>query len=298
MLKTASTCLEIGDSFKKAFDAIPEDQIATRTLFTPEGQETDYYQVSVAGSGWMAPKKKKNNDILCIKDKLMNAEIFYNVFSKPTYAGGDGFKDWLVGDLVDCELLGENYTLQGILIASVFDPRPKFYISFKRLVCENQFSTLGRNSSSMYIDMDKFLIQAPAQERVELLKGLIHQECTARIQESQQVYDRLAYTKLSKDQIISMFRHLTLDTVSKNNVEAYQKQQERYNVYVEAYNVADNANFMGTLMGFVNACTYVNTREQDNIMKLLTPVLPADVVNNPCNFEYLCRSALVQATGN
>lgn len=68
----------------------------------------------------------------------------------------------------------------------------------------------------------------------------------------------------------------------------------RFERYLSVYNKDDNQNYKNSLFGFVNTCTNINTRERKNPLDLMKPVLPANVINDPCNFEYLCRAALVQ----
>lgn len=109
------------------------------------------------------------------------------------------------------------------------------------------------------------------------------------------MYERLATTRLSEDQIELMFRQLTTDKLSENSSDdARALEEARYEQLWQVYKLDDNQNYQKSLFGFVNACTNVSTRERENPLDVLKPVLPAKVINQPCNFEYLCRAALLQ----
>lgn len=91
-----------------------------------------------------------------------------------------------------------------------------------------------------------------------------------------------------------MFEMLTVDKVAKNNEKLYHEAELQLASYMRVYNVEDNQNFKGSLFGFVNACTNINTRQRKNPLDVIKPVLPADVIDAPCNFDYLCRAAVLQ----
>lgn len=147
----------------------------------------------------------------------------------------------------------------------------------------------------MYIDMNKFLhADAYTNENKEKLTTLIQNECEKRIDESNRIYNKLATTHISEDQVRHMFEMLTIDKVAKANEEKYHEAELKYAQYMNVYNLDDNQNFKGSLFGFVNACTNVNTRTRTNPLDVVKPVLPADVIDAPCNFDYLCRAAVLQ----
>lgn len=306
MLNTSSIILNGTESFKKAYDSIPENKglIDVRYLRTPENEETGIFQIKKQNaekwSGPIVSKRDKAGNIIPLntdtKGKLSNAKIFYDLFEIPTHAGSTEDQSWLIGDINKLNILGDEYNVQGMIISTLFDPMPKYYISFERLVCENQFGQLGKNSSSMYIDMNAFLqTRKYTQEDKDKLASIIMKEVEKRMAEAQKVYEKLATTHLTDAQINTMFEKLTIDTVAKQNEERYHEQEIRLAHFLGVYNNNDNQNFKNSLFGFVNACTNVRTREKTNPLDVIKPVLPAQVIESPCNFEYLCRAALVNA---
>lgn len=304
MLATQSAELKGTETFNEAFALIPEksDKVKSRYLYTKDGLQTNVAQISTdGGNNWTTKTCKYDKDKQIIplnlnsKDKLKDTQIIYDVFTKPQYAGGDATQSWLTGQIDKCNILGDDYSVSGFIISTIFDPQPKFYISFERLVCENQFSTLGKNNASMYIDMNKFLkAEAYNDENRRKLAELIQFESEKRIADADRIYNRLATTHLTNDKIYNMFQMLTVDKVAKANEEKYHQAELEYESYKKVYNLDDNQNFKGSLFGFVNACTNIQTRKRTNPLEVIKPVLPADVVNSPCNFEYLCRAAMLQ----
>lgn len=307
MLNTSSVNLQGTESFEEAYALIPQsDKARVRNLYAKEGRHyeaTGVCQISIdEGKTWSTRnyKRDKNGQIIPIdldsKHKLANTSLFYDVFTKPTYAGSNASQSWLVGDIDGCNIMGDDYNIQGLIISTIFDPIPKYYISFKRIVCDNQFGNLGRNSSSMYIDMNYFLnVANHTQESRERLTNIIQAEVEKRIGEADRVYNKLATTHLTDDQIDHMFRMLTVDKVAKNNEEKYKEQERLYSRYLTVYDSDDNQNYKQSLFGFVNACTNVRTRVQTNPLDVIKPVLPANVIDSPCNFDYLCRAAMLQS---
>lgn len=300
MLATQSTELKGNETFTEAYMLIPEKtQAKIRKLFS-KSEDSDnyddcqYYQLSLDnGQTWESPRKNttlpKNLDS---KSKLANTEILYDIFTKPTLVGSDTKNSWLVGDIDNCNILGDNYNVQGLIISSIFDPLPKYFISFERVVCQNQFSTLGKNNCSMYIDMNKFLNYQTAENK-EKLTTMIQLEAEHRIEDANRIYDKLATTHLTENQIRRMFEMLTIDKVAKTNKEKYQAAEIEYSNYMNVYNLNDNQNYKNSLFGFVNACTNIRTRQKTNPLDVIKPVLPADVIDSPCNFDYLCRAAIL-----
>lgn len=309
MLNTDSIELKGTETFDEAFALIPQiNKTQVRYLYSKKGktyEPTHVAQISVdGGNNWSTKTCKTNKDGQMIpieldcKSKLENAGIIYDIYTKPVYAGADATQSWLVGNIDGCPILGDDYSVQGLLISNIFDPTPKFYISFERIVCQNQFSTLGKNNASMYIDMNKFLrADAYTDENKEKLTTMIQLECEKRIDEANIIYNRLATTHLTDDQIKHMFEMLTIDKVAKANEEKYHQAELLYAQYMNVYDSNDNQNFKGSLFGFVNACTNINTRIKTNPLDVIKPVLPADVVNAPCNFDYLCRAAMLNNLG-
>lgn len=306
MLATNSIELKGTETFEEAYALIPgaSDKTQIRSLYAKEGNDFNkvaFSQISYdAGATWQSPfKLKRDKDGIVIpinlnsKEKLANANLFYDVFTKPTLAGADQKNSWLMGNIDGCRILGEDYNIQGMIISSIFDPTPKYCISFERIFCSNQFGTLGKNNSFMYIDMNAFLNNHSDENRDKLI-DIIAAESEKRISEADRIYNKLATTHLSEDQIRHMFEMLTIDKVAKNNEEKYHEAELQLASYMRVYNVEDNQNFRGSLFGFVNACTNYNTRQRTNPLDVLKPVLPADVIDAPCNFDYLCRAAVLQ----
>lgn len=306
MLNTASAILQGTEDFKTAYDLIPDEGIPkVRYLYAKAEDNTPepvgYYQLySEDKDKWSSPTKctyDKNGQLvplnLDVKSKLKNTEIFYGTFTKPTHAGRNAEQAWLIGDIDACRILDDDYNIQGMLISTIKDALPKFYISFKRLVCENQFSSLGRNNAAMYVDMNKYLKQDYSLEAKEKLASVIQEEVERRIKDAERIYNNLATTHLTDEQVKHMFEMLTINKVAKANQELYHQAELKLDRYMKVYNLDDNQNFKNSLFGFVNACTNVRTREQSNPLDVIKPVLPADVVNSPCNFDYLCRAAML-----
>lgn len=309
MLATKSIHLTGTESFEEAFNLMPDKNVNVRYLTTPEGEETGVYQLYNEGNHkWTSPrqaKMTKEGAIVKIdtnsKAKLKNAKIFYDIFERPTYVGTDTSagvcSSWLIGDIDHCNILGDDYTVQGIILSSIFDPRPRYYISFQRLICENQFGTLGKNNSSMYIDMNAFLNQPYSLEAKEKLQALISAEVAKRRAEQAEVYEKLCSVKITEPKIHSMFEKLTIDKVAKNS-PLRQNEEKRLAKYVSAYNVDDNQNYRGTLFGFVNAYTRMSTREKTNPLDVVKPVITSNILNAPCDFDFLCREAVINASSS
>lgn len=307
MLATNSIELKKEATFNEAFSLIPENNDARiRPLYTRTEDnnfvESNAYQLSIdGGSTWSSTRTYKTNNLgqiipieLNSKSKLKNANLFYDVFTTPDIVGSDATNSWITGNIDNCKILGDEYNIQGLIISSIFDPQPKYFISFERIVCQNQFSRLGKNNASMYINMSYFLNKENhSDENKKKLISMIQEEAENRIQEANSVYEKLASIKLPDEQISKMFQMLTVDKVAKSNEKKYHEAEELYNKYKGVYNLDDNQNFKGSLFGFVNACTNINTRVRKNPLDVIKPVLPASVIDSPCNFDYLCRAAVL-----
>lgn len=307
MLATSSIKLET-ENFEEAFAKMPETpKVQVRYLKDEHGEDVGVYQFKIAQQEkWSSPKMLKTDSqgsIIPIdfnaKRKLENAKLFYDFYTTPQYVGSNETQSWMIGDIDGCKILGDEYKVQGIMISTIFDPTPKYYISFERLVCENAFSSLGHNNASMYIDMNAFLRQDVYNndEMKVKLSNLIQSECEKRIDEANKIYNKLAITRLSDEQVREMFAMLTINKVAKTNQEKYKEAEEQYSRYIKVYNSDDNQNYKGSLFGFVNACTNIRTRTKTNPLDVIKPVLSADVVNSPCNFDYLCRAAMLNRVG-
>lgn len=209
MLATNSTALKGTETFDEAFKLIPDrsENVLVRPLYAKEGNdfsEVVYSQISYdSGTTWQSPfklKTDKDGQVIPInlnsKNKLANAGLFYDVFTQPTLAGADEKNSWLMGNIDGCRILGEDYNIQGMIISSIFDPLPKYYISFERIFCSNQFGTLGKNNASMYINMNAFLHQY-SEEKKERLVALISEESEKRISEANRIYEKLATIHLT-----------------------------------------------------------------------------------------------------
>lgn len=300
MLATSSVNLKGTESFEEAFSLINNVKVNVREL-SYNGEDAGVYQIYDNNkNSWGSPRtKKKNKDgsfeslNFNSKEKLRNTEIFYDVFSKPTYAGSNDKNSWLIGDINNCEIAGENYNIQGLIISSIFDPIPKYYISFERLACENQFGSLGTSNSSMYINMNSFLGVNTSEAKEKLVK-LINSEVEERIAMQEAVINKLKGIHLDYDKIESMFKKLTVDTVAKNSIN-YENEEAKLVKYIQTYNSNDNQNYRETFMGFVNTCTNVNTRTKTSPIDVVKPVISPAILAKPCNFEYLCRDVLVNA---
>lgn len=299
MLNTDSVLLKGNESFEEAYAVIPERDSARITdlyyLDKGEYKPAGSYTLSLdGGQTWSSARQYKEGQYgkmdLNSKHKLQNTKNLYEVFTKATHAGSDSTTSWLVGNIDGCNILGDDYNIQGLIISTIFDPMPRYYISFERIVCKNQFSQLGKNSCSMYIDMNKML----RIENKESLTTMIQLEAEKRIESATRVYDKLARVHLTEDQIKKMFQMLTIDKVAKNNTEKYHVAELEYEKYWSVYSLDDNQNYRKSLFGFVNACTNIQTRKCTNPLQVIKPVLPASVIDSPCNFDYLCRAAVLQ----
>lgn len=302
MLENTSVLLKGTESFQEAFDLLKSNEPNIRYLKTPEGKATGVYQVQYANSDtWGGPRMlkrdKEGNFINLVADskkKLANTELLYSTFNKPTHAGQDNNNSWLIGNIENLQIANEDYNVQGLIISSIFDPTPKFYLSFQRLVCENQFGSLGTSNSSFYIDMNKLLHQPVTMEAKEQLQTAIAEEIQNRYLMQLEAVEKLKRIKLSEDKIDDMFQKLTIDKIAKNSPK-YEDQVKRLDFYRSKYDCDDNQNYKGTFMGFVNTCTNVNSRQEDNPIKLVKPLISPNILKQPCNLEYLFRDVLVHA---
>lgn len=306
MLATKSIQLKGTESFEDAYKLLPQVDVDVRYLKTSDGENTGVYQIyDDEKQRWLSPRQAKitkDGKIIKLdtnsKAKLRNAKVFYDCFEKPTLVGTDtssnNCSSWLIGNIDDCHILDDEYNVQGIILSTIFNPYPKFYISFERLVCENQFGTLGRNNSSMYIDMNLFLNQPYTIEAKEKLQNLIVAEVAKRKDEQTAIYERLCDIKLTEPRIHTMFEKLTVDKVAKSS-PLRQEEEKKLAKYVSAYNVDDNQNYKGTLFGFVNAYTRFATREKTNPLDIIKPVITSNIINSPCDFEFLCKEAVINA---
>lgn len=301
MLETTSTLLKGTESFEEAFSYVPKNEPQTRTLYTKDGRATNVIQLyDEDKKGWSSPRTLKTDskgeiigNISSSKEKLAKADLFYDIFTKPTHAGGDKTNSWLIGDIENCNICDEDYNIQGLIISSIFDPKPKYYISFERLVCENQMSSLGTNNSSMYIDMNKFLFANNKTTAKEELQNIITNEIEQRKATQEKIYNYLKSIHLSDERINLMFEKLTVDKVAKSSL-SYESEVQNLERYRKAYNSDDNQNYKGTFMGFLNTCTNYNTRVKTNALDVVKPVISASILLTPCNLEYLCRDVLVR----
>lgn len=302
MLATSSTVLTGKETFEEAFSLIKNKERQIRYLKTDNGEATGIFQLyDEKTQTWSSPrmcKTTKDGNFIPVntntKDKLKNTKLFFDLYTKPVYAGNDENNSWLIGDIEKCSFNNEDYTIQGLVISSIFDPLPKFYISFQRLVCENQFGSLGTNNSSMYIDMNKFLYTKDIVQAKEKLTELVNNEIENRIALTEKVFQKLISIKLSYNKIEEMFKKLTVDTVAKNSLN-YEREEENLARYIAAYNCNDNQNYKETFLGFVNTCTNYNSRTKSSPLDVIRPVISPSIINKPCNFEYLCRDVLVNA---
>lgn len=303
MLATTSTVLNGTETFEEAFSLIPEKQKQIRYLKTENNESTGVFQLYNEEQGkWSSPRMMKQNIDgtyssinLNTKKKLEGTSIFYDVFDRPTHAGGNEDMSWLIGDIDHCSILNEDYNVQGLIISNIFDPTPKYYLSFERLVCENQMGSLGTSNSSMYIDMNKFIYAKDKVEAKDKLISQIYAEIEKRTAVQKAVYDKLLSIKLTDERVSDMFKKLTVDKVAKDSPQ-YQEQEKRLYNYEKTYDCNDNQNYKGTFMGFVNTCTNINTREKTNPLDVVKPIIPPQLLVNPCNLEYLYRDVLVHAS--
>lgn len=301
MLNTTSTILTGKETFSEAFNLIPDSKPQIRYLRTEDNEPTGIYQVYDSSKAkWGGPRTqhmdKEGNPIVVSssKEKLRYTEAFYDAFTRPTHAGGLDDKSWLIGDVNNVNIQGEDYNVQGLIVSSIFDPKPKYYISFERLVCENQMGSLGTSNSSMYIDMNEFLHQAVTMDAKEKLRNLIMTEVEKRIAMQEAVYDKLKSIKLTDERVEDMFKKLTVDTVAKNS-DKYEAQVAAFERYRKAYDCNDNQNYKGTFMGFINTYTNINTRTKTNPLDVVKPVISPKILTQPCDLEYLYRDVLVHA---
>lgn len=299
MLSNTSKLLKGTESFNEAYNLIEDKQAKVRYLKTDKGEEAGVFQLFNENlNSWGSPRILKNNKHLLTntRQKLKDTELFYNLFETPTHAGSDTNNSWLIGDINSCEINNEKYNVQGLIISSIFDVFPKFYISFERLVCENQFGSLGTSNSSMYIDMDKFLnLKNDDIEHVkQRLNNIVTDEIIKRKEMTETIFNKLINIKIDYQKIETMFKQLTIDKVAKNSPN-YEIEEKNLYRYISAYNCDDNQNYKGTFLGFINSCTNFNSRNKDNPISIIKPVISPSILTNPCNFEYLCRDTLVNA---
>lgn len=131
-------------------------------------------------------------------------------------------------------------------------------------------------------------------EAKEKLQALITAEVEKRSIEQAKVYERLCKIKITEPKMHSMFEKLTIDKVAKNS-PLRQDEEEKLARYLSAYDISDNQNYKGTLFGFVNAYTRINTREKTNPLDVVKPVITSNILDTPCDFDFLCREAVINA---
>ena len=302
MLATSSVKLNGTETFQEAFDKIHFVEPKVRTLYSEDGSDSKVRQILVNGSKrWSRPKLVKTdatgkikNWNLDAKSKLNNSELFYSAFTTPVYAGADGTQSWLIGDIDSVDLLGEKYNVQGLIISNIFNPNPQYFISFERLVCENQFGSLGTTNSSIRINMSELLKQAGLTPE-EAMKRYLALAVEERQMYMQKYLDKLLNIKMSDSKVDEMFRALTVDKARKQEGKRFEQYETNLENYRKAYNCDDNQNYKGTFLGFINSCTNFNSRNRANPISVVKPPLSPKVLASPVNFEYLCRDVLANA---
>lgn len=300
MLATNSKQLTT-ETFQEALDSIEFNTPEIRQLYTIDGELTQYAQVG-KGDKWSAakvlPKDKEGNFKLWnvnAKDKLNSSALFYEAFSRPEYAGCNTDTAWLGGTFENVELLSEKYNVQGFAISTVWDPIPKYYISFERIVCENQFGSLGTTNSSIYLNLNSLFNKYKDEKPEEVVKHYIQNIIDQRVQLQEMYLDKLRGIKVSEDKIDNMFCQLTVNKVKDKASAAYENKVLLLEKYRKAYNRDDNQNYKGTFLGFINSHTNITSRTRTTPWSVIQPPVSKSVLENPCTFDYLCRDTIVNA---
>lgn len=300
MLATSSKQLTKDTTFKEAFDAIDFKTPKIRQLYTEDGKPAGYGQVLIGnkwGNAKVLPKDKAGNYklwTLDAKDKLRSSELFYDTFDQPEWAGCDNERAWLGGTFENVDILGESYNVQGYAISSIWNPIPQYFVSFERLVCENQFGSLGTTNSSITINLSALANRYHLAPN-EALRKYINESIEMRIAMQEKYLGKLRGIKVEESKIDDMFRQLTVDKVKNKESEKYKSAEFNLERYRKAYNRDDNQNYRGTFLGFVNSHTNVTTRTRKNPWDVIQPPVSKSVLENPCTFDYLCRDTLVRA---
>ena len=130
-------------------------------------------------------------------------------------------------------------------------------ISPMRVVCENQFNVIFSHSENRIYIKHLPGFEQKLQMAKQVLMGYTH---TIRKLESR--INEFATLKFTKEQF-SLFVEDVFPITNEMSVSIAYNQEEKRNVLNYAYNVDNNQNFKGTLLGAINATTYYDSHKYE-----------------------------------
>lgn len=169
---------------------------------------------------------------------------------------------YIIARLADREILGDKYQPFVILQNSFNGAYSlKAAICPLRIVCQNQFrlafkesenTVLIRHSGNIVGKMENARkILVASDEYLKTMDAMAEKLATIRVSEQ------------AKDDIIQLMYPIREDM----NVRSIHRIEDKRAEFLNAYNMDDNGNFRGTLYGFVNAASDIDTHSEPSRKK-------------------------------
>ena len=134
-------------------------------------------------------------------------------------------------------------------------------ISPMRVVCENQFhSVFSRSENNVYIKHVSGL-----ESKLEMAKQVLKGYADAVSMMDKKI-SAFATTKFTQNQF-TMFVNTVFPITSDMTEGAIEKQKEIHNILKYLYEMEDNQNYGGTLLGALNATTYYDSHRDEMYFK-------------------------------
>lgn len=134
-------------------------------------------------------------------------------------------------------------------------------ISPMRVVCENQFNSIFSNSDNNVYIKHLSSLESKLQMAKEVLKG--YAQTIIELDEKLKKYAKMnfSYTQFSK------FIELAFPITEEMSSSIADKQDDKRRVLDYAYKYDDNQNYIGTLLGALNATTYYDSHADELFFK-------------------------------
>lgn len=134
-------------------------------------------------------------------------------------------------------------------------------ISPMRVVCENQFhSVFSRSENNVYIKHVSGL-----EAKLEMAKQVLRGYADAVSMMDRKI-STFATTKFTQNQF-TMFVNTVFPITADMTESAIEKQEEKHNILKYLYEMEDNQNYGGTLLGALNATTYYDSHRDEIYFK-------------------------------
>ena len=134
-------------------------------------------------------------------------------------------------------------------------------ISPMRVVCENQFHSVFNSAENRVYIKHISGLESKLQMAKQVLKGYA---------DAISVFDKrintFASTKFTQEQF-TMFVNTAFPITADMPEGAIEKQEERHNILNYLYEMEDNQNYGGTLLGALNATTYYDSHRDEMYFK-------------------------------